>query len=137
MIPAGDFMQTQEALDSTFTMANISPQNPSLNKGFWAKLEAYLRLLIIKENFDEVAIVTGPVFAPLYINGKWIRTYTTIGTFPKLITVPTHFFKIVLAKRYLPIKSSSSSLSPLEYEQVVVAAFLIPNNDSINNEVSC
>ena len=131
MIPAGDFMHTQEALDGTFIMTNITPQNPSLNKGFWNKLEAYIRSLITREQYDELMVVTGPVYAPTFYNGQWVRMYSTIGAFPKLITVPTHFYKIILAKRYLPTVNKS-----LEYQQVVVAAFLIPNDNSVTNEVS-
>ena len=46
MAPAADFMQSQQVLDSTFTMANICPQNSILNKGFWAKLEGLLRKML-------------------------------------------------------------------------------------------
>jgi hypothetical protein len=31
--------------------------------------------------------------------GEWIFLNKTIGKFPKLIHVPTHFFKIVFAKK--------------------------------------
>lgn len=62
------------------------------------------RLLRFSANFYEtkiqqtVEIYTGPVFAPIFFNGRWVYAQTTIGTFPRLITVPTHFFKIVLVK---------------------------------------
>ncbi len=72
------------ALDSTFTMANICPQNSALNKGVWSRLEAWIRALL-KNNYEEVVVITGPVFAPFYINGKWVQQNLTIGTFPKLI----------------------------------------------------
>lgn len=49
MVPAADCNNSEESMRSTFTMANISPQVPSLNKGLWAKLEAYLRFLLSTE----------------------------------------------------------------------------------------
>jgi DNA/RNA endonuclease G (NUC1) len=85
-------------------------QHPQLNKGFWAKFEAWLRYLVQSQyevrNFvrimfstdllplQEMVIITGPVFAPTYMNGKWVYFNQTIGTFPRLVNVPTHFFKV-------------------------------------------
>ena len=33
MTPAADYSLSQQAMDSTFTMANVCPQSPQLNKG--------------------------------------------------------------------------------------------------------
>ena len=41
-------------MNSTFTMANMCPQSPLLNKGFWAKLEAWLRFMHTQEREFEV-----------------------------------------------------------------------------------
>lgn len=41
-------------------------------------------------------MITGPVYAPLYVNNEWVFINRTIGTFPKLVHVPTHFFKLVV-----------------------------------------
>ena len=84
MVPAADFSQSQEMMDSTFTMVNISPQNPELNKGFWAKLEGWVRKLLHHE-FEEMVVVSGPVFAPSLINGRWVYSHSTIGSFPKSV----------------------------------------------------
>ena len=46
-------------------MANICPQAPILNKGFWAKLEAFLRYQHEhNEAFEEMVVITGPVDLP-------------------------------------------------------------------------
>lgn len=82
MTPAADFTQSQDMMDSTFSMVNICPQSPELNKGFWAKLEGLVRKFLHHE-FDEMVIVTGPVFAPTLVNGRWVYAHSTIGTFPK------------------------------------------------------
>jgi hypothetical protein len=43
-----------QSMNATFTMANICPQAPLLNKGFWAKLEAWLRFMHTQEREFEV-----------------------------------------------------------------------------------
>lgn len=50
-----------------------------------------------------------------------------IGAYPKLIPVPTHFFKVVRGVRYVPLKGSKQIESSLE--QVVLGCFLIPNEN--------
>lgn len=82
MAPAADFIQSQEMMDSTFIMVNICPQSPDLNKGFWAKLEGFVRKLLHRE-FEEVVVITGPVFAPSLVNGRWVYAHSSIGSFPK------------------------------------------------------
>ena len=39
LCPAADMKLSKEAMNATFQMWNISPQNPSLNRGKWAELE--------------------------------------------------------------------------------------------------
>ena len=53
----------------------------------------------------------------------------TIGNFPKLITIPTHFFKIIKGKRYISVPKGSSG----ELEQVILGCFLIPNETIDSN----
>eukprot|EP01035_Chromulina_nebulosa_P018084 gene18084-23732_t len=56
MIPAADFSHSQEALASTFTMANICPQDPHLNKNYWAKFESWIRFLFYHNKGNETPI---------------------------------------------------------------------------------
>ena len=73
MIPAADFGATQEALQSTFTMANMAPQSPLLNKGFWSKLEGLIRYIHDRQDdFGEMVVVTGPVYAPVKYGNNWM-----------------------------------------------------------------
>lgn len=67
-------------------------------------------------------VVTGPVFAPTFIDNQWVFVHRTIGTFPKLIPVPSHFYKVIYGKR----KNANSH---------VVGAFLVPNLDTVNKTV--
>jgi hypothetical protein len=37
--------------------------------------------------FQEMVVVTGPVFAPVFVQGRWVYMSSTIGHFPRLIQV--------------------------------------------------
>ena len=146
MAAAANYSNSAHLKKSTFTMANICPQAPLLNKGFWAKFEAWIRhqLLgaqrIAKSNekqieplFQEVMIITGPVYAPIFLQdiGEWVYFHRSIGHFPKLISVPTHFFKIIVAK-----VTTNESRKALDKNPVyAVGAFLVSN--SYSDVVSC
>jgi len=43
MAPDAAFDWSQESLDAVYTLANIIPQAPQVNRRSWAKLEAYVR----------------------------------------------------------------------------------------------
>lgn len=67
--------------------------------------------------------MTGPVFAPILLpNNQWVYMQRTIGSFPKLVSVPTHFFKVIKATRRNKPHSDNQ-------EQTFLGAFLIPNNE--------
>ncbi len=83
LCPAADMKISKEAMSETFQMWNISPQNPSLNRGRWADLEATVRGYLEDET-DTLFIVTGPVF---------IADMGSIGN--NRVTVPSLFYKVV------------------------------------------
>jgi DNA/RNA endonuclease G (NUC1) len=72
----------------------------------------------------------------------------TIGTFPKLIHVPTHFFKIILAynknNNELKITEKFSILNVFDSQKSsdilppgggsFIGAFLVPNNDNVDTK---
>lgn len=122
MVAAADFAE-QDCYGATFSLGNISPQAPGLNKGLWAKLEAWIRSFLLQHIVDEAIVITGPVFAPIFINHSWIHLQRTVGSFPRLIAVPTHFFKVLVGKKG---------------DNTVVAAFMVPNVDGVprNGSVS-
>lgn len=76
-------------------------------------------------------MITGPCFAPVFIDNQWMYMQQTIGAFPRLISVPTHYFKVVKGCRYIQMTNQDKSdESPMyELEQVVIGAFLLPNED--------
>jgi endonuclease G len=77
--PAGDFAFSAEAMSQSFLLSNMEPQTPELNRGPWARLEAYVRGLTAK---GDVWVVTGP------IPGKHLLN--------KRIMIPAAFWKAVL-----------------------------------------
>ncbi|SFC33755.1 endonuclease G [Polaromonas sp. OV174] len=82
MAPAGD-MFSPTAMDQSFSLANMVPQNSQQNSGSWAKIEKDTRSYIMRAKGD-VYVITGPVFEP---GGP------TIGA--NQVRVPTHMFKLV------------------------------------------
>ena len=66
-------------MQATFTMANISPQYKSFNRGVWQQLEMYCKSKMMNGLYDEVWVISGPVFAPVQVNGELIHVNKTIG----------------------------------------------------------
>lgn len=96
-------------------------------------------------------VITGPVYAPVYVNNEWVHINRTIGTFPKLVHVPTHFYKVVVclkkgtsSSRAITAAATTNGDSRTEwwpskdttYDGVIsVGAFLVANNDSVDSKV--
>ena len=86
MCPAGDNKWNQQALDETFLMTNICPQNHNLNKNDWNDLEMLCRQWARK--YGRIYIVCGPV-----LRGT---QHKQIGPRQRRVTVPEAFYKVVL-----------------------------------------
>jgi endonuclease G len=102
LVPAGDMTQSEYIMSESFFMSNMSPQNPSFNRGIWRKLESQIRKWSIVE--DTIFVVTGPVFDP---DGP------SIGE--NKVAIPKAYYKA------LYFKSSNK-----------MYAFLLPNEGSAN-----
>lgn len=61
MAPAADFKYSQAAMDQSFLMTNIVPQNNDHNMKIWADLEGAIRLMTKRRG--ELYVVTGPAFS--------------------------------------------------------------------------
>lgn len=81
MAPAGDF-STRETQRQSFTLANVVPQSPVINRGIWADIETAVRASAEDGN---VYVVTGPIFigAARYIGER--------------VMIPSHIFKAIYA----------------------------------------
>ena len=91
MCPAGDNKWDKEAMNQTFILTNICPQDENLNGGGWRKLEEKCRSWA--KRYGDIFIITGPIF-----NGNSISR--TIGE--GKIGVPDAFFKVVLCMKSSP-----------------------------------
>lgn len=81
LAPSGN-MPNPEAQQESFSLANIVPQAPQLNRGLWEGIESAIRTLALREG--ELYVVTGPVF-----EGDSLET---VGD----VLVPTSLWKAVL-----------------------------------------
>ena len=84
MCPAGDNKWDEEAMQETFALTNVCPQDAKLNSGLWNSLEMDCRKWARK--YGEVYVVCGPVY--------YNREHETIGE--NEVVVPEAFFKVVL-----------------------------------------
>jgi len=84
LAPAADFKWSEEAMSDTFFLSNMTPQDPSFNRGIWADLEAVVRTMAYEN--ESVYVVTGPVLTD--------GPYKTIGD--NHVAVPKRFYKVVL-----------------------------------------
>lgn len=90
MCPAGDNKWDKAAMNQSFLLTNMCPQDEKLNGGAWKKLEEKCRTWANK--YGNIYIVAGPVF-----NEPKTRT---LGE--GRIAVPDAFFKVVLCLEGTP-----------------------------------
>ncbi len=86
MTPSGD-MPGAAAQDQSFSLANMVPQTPQLNRGIWEGIESAVRHLTEREG--ELFLVTGPAFV-----GQELKS---IG--PDGVLVPSSTWKAVYDPR--------------------------------------
>lgn len=86
LCPAGDNKWDKEAMEQTFLLTNMCPQNSELNRGDWEYLEKRCRGWA--RHYGEIYIVAGPIF--------YTNNYKTIGN---RVGVPDAFFKVILCMK--------------------------------------
>lgn len=85
LAPAADMKWSKKAMEESFYLSNISPQNNNLNRGVWKSIEELTRDAAIKHK--NVLVVTGPVFTKEKGLGK-------IGK--NKVLIPNGFYKVLL-----------------------------------------
>lgn len=109
MSPSGD-MPDMAAQQESFSLANMVPQAPRLNRGLWEGIESAVRTLA--ERRGELYVVTGPIF-----KGDQLAT---VGH----IVVPTYVFKAVLDPRsrraaaYVTENTDDATWTPVSMAQL-------------------
>ena len=84
LAPAADMKMSSSSMSESFYMSNMSPQNPSFNRGIWSKLESHVRTWAYEN--EAIFIVTGPVLTK--------SSYPTIGT--NRVAIPEFYYKVIL-----------------------------------------
>lgn len=102
LAPAADMAFDAQAMSESFYFSNMSPQDPSFNRGIWKLLEGLVRDWAVNEG--SIYVVTGPIFG---------QDQPTIG--PNQVTVPEGYYKAILY--YLPSQ-------PAEAKAI---GFILPN----------
>ncbi|MGM9804141.1 MAG: DNA/RNA non-specific endonuclease [Muribaculaceae bacterium] len=87
MTPAADMKWDAEAMQQSFFMTNICPQDHSLNSGAWSKLEKKVRSWAQRDS--SLIVISGPIHT---------ANEQTIGKEME-IPVPQAFFKVIYATR--------------------------------------
>ena len=82
LAPAADMSFSEQTMLESFYYSNMSPQNPSFNRGIWKRLEEKLRDWAVL--YQSVYIVTGPVLSEGNIT-------PTNG-----VAVPKYYYKVIL-----------------------------------------
>lgn len=59
---AGNYNFDYQFKESTFSFANIVPQNGENNGGIWNTFERYSRSLLSRSLCDSIEIVSGPIY---------------------------------------------------------------------------
>lgn len=126
LAPASVFTHDQQEMDESFLMSNISPQEPSFNRGVWKRIEEYEKL--IARSKDSINVITGAVLS---------------DTLPKIgdngVCVPKYFYKIIYTEDYIKcffIENKKSDEDIIEYmedlkfiEEKTNINFFINNNE--------
>ncbi|KAA0714301.1 Endonuclease G, mitochondrial [Triplophysa tibetana] len=122
---AANHKWNQKAMDDTFYLSNVSPQNPHLNQNAWNNLEKYCRSLT--KHYQNVFVCTGPLYLPRHEpDGKMYVKYQVVGT--NHVAVPTHFFKVVILEKQrgdVELRSYVMPNMPVE-EKIPLERFLVP-----------
>lgn len=84
LLPAADRDFSEAAMQETFYMSNMSPQDPAFNRGIWKNLESDVRDWAAQ--LGHLYVVTGPIFTP--------RVKTYIGE--NRVGVPYYYYKVLL-----------------------------------------
>lgn len=83
LAPAGDMGWSATAMEESFYYSNMSPQEPSFNRGIWKRAEELVRNWAIE--YKSIYIVTGPVLS---------ENLPTIGA--NKVSVPKYYYKVIL-----------------------------------------
>ena len=101
MCPAGDNKWSTEAMNQSFLLTNICPQNHGLNKDAWNDLEILCRTWA--REYGAVDVVCGPIYRNATLrNGQMTASSSQRYIGQNRVWVPDAFFKVVLCRSQSP-----------------------------------
>ena len=84
LAPAADMKYNSVAMSESFYMSNISPQNPSFNRGIWKRLESLVRGW--GEKFD------------IFVSTAGVLSSYNLGAIGgNRVTIPSKYYKVIYA----------------------------------------
>ena len=83
LAPAGDMGWSAQSMIESFYYSNMSPQDPSFNRGIWKKCEELVRNWAV--DFDKIYVATGPILT---------AGLSTIGS--NKVSIPKYYYKVIL-----------------------------------------
>ncbi len=86
LAPAADFRWSAQAIEASFTLANVAPQTAAFNEGLWLELEKAVRRYQRLRPGSDLFVVTGPLLRPGLPQLK-----DTTG-----VSIPEYFYKVVM-----------------------------------------
>jgi DNA/RNA endonuclease G (NUC1) len=133
MAAAANYTSDDE-MNDTFSLMNVSPQYPIMNRVIWSRLEELTRKFVReKSNTHDVIVITGPLWLPHGIvkddvgnRRDWYQySFYGFGSPPSVVQVPTHFFKVIMM-----FPKFNNSRREHDVDEVdSFAAFVIPNDN--------
>lgn len=131
LAPAADMGWSETTMKESFFFSNMSPQEPSFNRGIWKYLEEQVRAWAI--NNERIYIATGPVLT---------HDLQKIG--PDGVSVPRYYYKVILdytdpelkaigfilpnQKSNLPLKHFAVSVDSVEHFTGVNFFYQLPDD---------
>ncbi len=85
LAPAADMTHSQECMDESFWLSNISPQTAGCNRGVWKRLEEQVRRWT--HSHDSILVYTGPIL-------QNHQNFSSIGSGE--VCVPEAYYKALL-----------------------------------------
>lgn len=98
MAPAADNKNSEVAMRESFYLTNTAPQvGKGFNQDYWARFERFLYEL--RDECTDVYVVTGPLYLPRRnsTTGELEMYHKFLGMIPRLMSIPTHYYKVVVA----------------------------------------
>jgi len=84
LAPAADMKYNSVAMSESFYMSNMSPQNPSFNRGIWKRLESLVRGW--GEKFD------------IFVSTAGVLSSDNLGAIGgNRVTIPSKYYKVIYA----------------------------------------